>query len=447
VRASPDATAGSVGTVVAGGSHIIHMATFESVTDCVLDYGSSHRWHDAAHCCQLSNAWRTAITSWRNGQSRVSISSRKSDGQWLDAWDRPAFDVLGLRALVHDTPRCSTVELLWWTLDSDAMQEIGERWPQLTSLLLETCAINGTYALQPLFLPLPSAPCAHKLRRLSMWTCNGACTLPFLAFLRSCTSLQAVTLNLQAYTQARRDAPQSRVCIDAGRLVETLSTISTLQRVALYELASDDGWPYSDQLAKLSSSCALTSFKVAEALDITEDDLGGFNGALLELLDWGASRPHGAQPHTEPDPTRSPTPPSPVTPSMGPHTEPNPFAAVRTVTGPVASRLAVARQASRSRSLCAPAQTSPISHSTTLSSRSTRQLCSPSQHTARASPPSISPTTRSSTTRPCARSAAGTRAGSTRAARGCAGWSSARRSRPATATTTSGRRASRLSGR
>ena len=54
--------------------------------DCLLVHGG---WHAAARWCQLSRGWRAAVVLWRNGQRCVSITSNKSGGNWLNAWDRP----------------------------------------------------------------------------------------------------------------------------------------------------------------------------------------------------------------------------------------------------------------------------------------------------------------------------------------------------------------------
>jgi hypothetical protein len=246
------------------------------LSECLLTHSSRYPWHDAARWCQLSHAWHATITAWRSEQSTMSITARKSDGEWLDAWDRPSFDVASFRALVRDSPRVTVIELLWWTINNVIIQAfLG--WSKLEVILLETCCVlGGPNALEPL-VDSGRGVC-DRVKRLSLWTWDGISKRPsfFDSFLSSFRNLQAVTLNLQAFTQARRDDPSSRVELEGGFIILALSTIKTLQRVALYEMKSArvnlDG-----TLPTLFRNCALTSFKVAECLDIIEDDLGCIN--------------------------------------------------------------------------------------------------------------------------------------------------------------------------
>ena len=142
------------------------------LVDCLLARPGCLPWHESAQLCQLSCTWRAAIRAWRHEQIGISITSLTSSAWWLDAWERPQFDAVSFRGLMRDTPKCTSVELLWWSLSRDVLAQInasgsedGLGWPALSKLLLETCAVsaNDLASLRP--------DACRRLEKLSLWTC------------------------------------------------------------------------------------------------------------------------------------------------------------------------------------------------------------------------------------------------------------------------------------
>lgn len=256
------------------------------------------RFHIAAVLAQVSVSWRDAILHFFSEQRTISIVAKKSDNDWLEAWDRPCLDYV---TLVANVPLCTCVELLWWTVDEPMLKSFAS-WSHLKELLLETCSgitDDGLHALQPL---------CPRLEKLSLWASARMTTAALCGTLGVCNNLRATTLNLQRYTQMLRHDHTSRARIDGRRVVECIAALPLLCHVALYELeplnsvdaAADaqaatiadahgsdgEGPPMLDALAK---SKALTRFKIAECLKATARDLASFGGCpSLTLLDWGA---------------------------------------------------------------------------------------------------------------------------------------------------------------
>ena len=260
--------------------------------ECLLECGSSHRWHAAAQLSQLSDRWRAAIASWREGQTAISITSIRSLGEWLDAWERPLLDATAIRALVRDVPNCRSIQLLWLHVDTVGWRQLF-RWPRLTVLLLETCALerdrnHGGPREFDVDATATHLMCA-RLESLSLWACHPLSFNRILDGIRASESLQRLTLNLQAYTQARKDAPESRVSIDGTAMLHCLATIPTLTHLALYEMEAEEPKALSTALEVLCHSCMLTSFKVAECLALEERCLGLFTLCpSLHTIEWGA---------------------------------------------------------------------------------------------------------------------------------------------------------------
>ena len=253
-----------------------------TLADCLLGCGTSHCWHIAAQLSQLSNPWRVAISSWREGQTTISITSATSAGEWLDAWDRPLLDATAIRALVREVPWCTTLQLMWFALDVEGWRQIA-RFSNLVTLLLETCAERGPHAE---LLASSVVPLCARLEKLSLWVYRRISLIPLLC---ECHKLRSITLNLQAFTQVSLGRPGRRVKIDATIVVACLATIPTLEQVALYEMDTPDHEALAVELGSLVRTCALTSFKVAECLALHEGVLGTFSLCpSLVAIEWGA---------------------------------------------------------------------------------------------------------------------------------------------------------------
>ena len=269
----------------------------ELVENILAPARARHRWHMAALLSQLSRTWRERIAGWREEQPSVSITAKKSaesgaGDEWLYAWERPPLDANMAKILVAEVPRCACLELLWWSVDQPTLAFFAT-FERLTCLLLETCAgidDDGLRALEPL---------CPRLEKLSLWAHGEMESSALCLFLGRCTRLRAVTLNLQRYTQMRHDIPFSRAQIAGRKVIKCLATLKELRHVALYELEYDavnKTAAYGDELelaepvlAVLAKGCALESFKIAECLMETADDLAALGDCpSLTLLDWGA---------------------------------------------------------------------------------------------------------------------------------------------------------------
>lgn len=247
----------------------------------------SHRWHVAAVLSQLSNSWRSTIAHWRGAQRTVSLTARSlpAEEEWLDAWERPVLDEPMGFALFRDTPHCAAIELLWWRLDATMLKRVAPL-TGLKALLLETCSGISDASVQALY------PVLGGLEKLSLWAGDGLTDDVLCDGLSRCVALTALTLNLQRYTQLRANDYDSRLRLDASRVVECLAALQSLRSVALYEAepqprtAADDDAP--PLLALLAERVPLRSFKIAECLLCREADLASFGAcSSLVTFDWG----------------------------------------------------------------------------------------------------------------------------------------------------------------